>query len=237
MRAAIDRGAGVIETMLMLGGRLVDRRGHLRRLADSVELVYGSELPAGLDRELDALPPRRSARVRVSVWPAAESLESKVEVKPYRRRPLARTLIPVTVDGGLGCHKWRDRSWLADQRRQHGCGTEDELLLVDSDGEVLETEQAAVLILEGDRLVAAPNDARRLPSVTRPRALAAAEEMGLAVTVQAIGFERLLAADQVLAASSVRLIAVVVACGDRRWRPTDLAQRLTKVLFDAAERT
>ena len=232
MRAAVDRGAGLFETMLMLDGRLLDRHGHLRRLAASVETVYGSPLPAELDRELDSLPPRRTARVRVSVWPSAGSLASKVEVEPQeaRRPPLTLTLIPVEISGGLGCYKWRDRSWLEEQRRAHGSGQDAELLLLDSDGEVLETERAAVLIVEGGRLVAAPDDARRLPSLTRRSAIAAAQDLGLAPTVQPIGFERLLRADQVLVASSVRLIAAAAACGDRQWRPTDLAERLTSVL-------
>jgi para-aminobenzoate synthetase/4-amino-4-deoxychorismate lyase len=236
VRAAIDPGSGLFETMLMLEGRLVDRRRHLCRLADSVKAVYGTQLPAALDHELDGLSPRRSARVRVSVWPAAGSLLSSVEVEanPPRRRPPALTLIPVTVGGGLGCHKWRDRSWLEDQRRQRGCGTDCELLMLDSDGEVLETERAAVLIVEGSRLVAAPDDGRRLPSLTRRRAVAAAEEVGLVGTVQPIGFERLLAADQVLAASSVRLIVAAAACGARKWSPTDLPQRLTRILVLAA---
>jgi hypothetical protein len=66
--------------------------------------------------------------------------------------------------------------------------------------------------------------------LTRRRAIAAAHEIGLAPTVQPIGFERLLGADQVLVASSVRLIAAASASGNRQWRPTDLAQRLTSVL-------
>jgi para-aminobenzoate synthetase/4-amino-4-deoxychorismate lyase len=233
VRAAIDRGAGVFETMLMLDGRLVNRHGHLRRLADSIEAVYGSHLPAGLDRDLDGLLPRRSARVRVSVWPNGESLASKVEVELHQpRRPAPPlTLIPVRISGGLGCHKWRDRSWLEDQRRQRGCGADGELLLLDSEGEVLETERAAVLIVEGARLVAAPDDARRLPSLTRLGAITVSEEVGLVGTVQPIGFERLLAADQVLVASSVRLIVAAAACGNRQWPPTDVAQRLTNVLI------
>ena len=232
MRAPIDPGAGVFETMLMLDGRLVNRHRHLRRLAASVQAIYGSQLPAALDRELDALLPRPSARVRVSVWPIAGSLASQVEVEahwPQRRSP-GLTLFPVTIDGGLGCHKWRDRSWLEDQRRQRRCRKEGELLLLDSDGEVLETERAAVLIVEGGRLVAAPDDGRRLPSLTRRRAIAVAEDVGLTGTVQPIGFERLLGADQVLAASSVRLIVLAKACGNRRWRLTDVAQRLTSAL-------
>jgi branched-subunit amino acid aminotransferase/4-amino-4-deoxychorismate lyase len=232
MRAIIDRGAGVFETMLMLDGRLLDRDGHLRRLAGSVEAVYGSPLPAELHRELDSLLPRRTALVRVSVWPSAGSLASSVEVEPRtaRRLPPALTLTPVEVGGGLGCHKWRDRSWLEERRREHCCGKDGELLLLDSDGEVLETERAAVLIVEGGRVVAAPDDARRLPSLTRRRAIAAARDVGLEPTVKPIGFERLLSADQVLVASSVRLIVAATTCGDRQWRPTDIAQRLTRVL-------
>jgi branched-subunit amino acid aminotransferase/4-amino-4-deoxychorismate lyase len=69
-----------------------------------------------------------------------------------------------------------------------------------------------------------------LPSLTRRRAIAVAEDVGLTGTVQPIGFERLLGADQVLAASSVRLIVLAKACGNRRWGLTDVAQRLTSAL-------
>jgi hypothetical protein len=216
--------------MLMLHGRLVEQEGHLRRLADSVGALYGLQLPAGLDRQVERLKPASSARVRLSVWPAGGSLASKVEVEPHRPRPGGVGLIPVTIGGGLGCHKWRDRSWLDDQRLQHGCDADGELLLLDSDGEVLETERAALLIVEGDHLVAAPDDARRLPSLTRRMAIAAAGDVGLVAAVEPIGLDRLLAADQVLAASSVRLVAAAAACGERRWQPTGIARRLTTIL-------
>jgi branched-subunit amino acid aminotransferase/4-amino-4-deoxychorismate lyase len=215
----------------MLDGRLVEHEGHLRRLADSIGALYGLQLPARLERQLDGLPTLRSGRVRVSVWPAGGSLASKIEVEPHRPRRGALRLVPVTVGGGFGCHKWRDRSWLYDQHRQHGCDADCELLLLDSGGEVLETERAALLIVEGDHLVAAPDDARRLPSLTRRRALAAAADVGLAAAVEPIGLDRMLAADQVLAASSVRLVAAAAACGERRWRPTGIARRLTTILM------
>ncbi|WP_338198547.1 hypothetical protein [Candidatus Nephthysia bennettiae] len=150
----------------MLDGRVVEQEGHLRRLAVSVRAVYGLQLPDGLDRQLEGLRPLGSTRVRLSVWPVGGSLASEVEVEPHLPRPGALRLIPVTIGGGLGCHKWRDRSWLNDQRLQHDCDADSELLLLDSDREVLETERAAVLIVEGHNLVAAPDDTRRLPSLT-----------------------------------------------------------------------
>jgi para-aminobenzoate synthetase / 4-amino-4-deoxychorismate lyase len=239
LKAAIDRGAGVFETMLMLDGRLVEQDGHLRRLADSVRALYRQQLPAGLHSQLESLPPLRTARVRVSVWPVGGGSPAlKVEVEPQGPRygPGALRLLPVTIAGGFGCHKWRDRSWLDGQRRRHRCDADCELLLLDSDGEVLETERAALLIVEGDRLVAAPDDARRLPSLTRRRAIAAAAEVGLVSAVEPIGLDRLLTADQVLAASSVRLVAAATACGDRRWQPTALARRLTGILLTSSPR-
>ena len=200
----------------------------MRRLAASVSGLYGLALPPALDRDLDRLPHRGRALVRVSVWPRQRSLDSKIEVEPHRRprRPPRPELIPVTITGGLGCHKWRDRSWLEHQRRQHACGPDRELLLLDERGEVLETERAAVLIIEGGSLVAMPDDGRRLPSLTRRRAMAVAAEVGFEVRVEAIGLERLLAADQVLSASSVRQLVAAEACGDRRWGLTDTADRL-----------
>lgn len=77
-----------------------------------------------------------------------------------------------------------------------------------------------MLIVEGDSLVAMPGDGRRLPSLTRRRAMAVAAEMGWQVKVESISLERLLAADQLLLASSVRQLVAADACLERRWRLT-----------------
>lgn len=237
MIAAIDRDAGVFETIRMREGRLVDCQAHLRRLARSAEELFGLHLPDRVDRELAALACLPRARIRVAVWPLAGSLAFNVEAEPYGEDgpPPPLTLVPVTVAGGLGYHKWRDRSWLAGQRRALARSRNAELLLLDVDGEVLETERAAVLLVEGDRMVAAPDDARRLPSLTRRRLLAAAEVAGLEVSVEPIHLDRLLAADLVLAGSSIRLVARVAGCDGRHWRSHGDEHRLAHYLFRALD--
>jgi branched-subunit amino acid aminotransferase/4-amino-4-deoxychorismate lyase len=235
--AAIDRDAGVFETVRMREGRLIDCQAHLRRLAQSAEELFGLQLPDRVGRELGALPRLPRARIRVAVWPLAESLAWKMEAEPYSEDgpPPPLTLVPLTVAGGLGCHKWRDRSWLAAQRRARARRRNVELLLLDVDGEVLETERAAVLLVEGDRLVAAPDDARRLPSLTRRRLLSAADAAGLEVSVERIDLKRLLAADLVMAGSSIRLVARIAGCGRRRWRSDGEGRGLANDLFRALD--
>ena len=102
-------------------------------------------------------------------------------------------LAPYVLPGGLGPHKWRDRA-LLDALAARG-GTP---LLLDADGEVLEAAWAAVVLVEGERRIAPPDDDRRLPSITL-RALPG-------LVREPFGLARLRAADDVLLAASVSLL-------------------------------
>ena len=84
-------------------------------------------------------------------------------------------LRPVIVPGGLGAHKWRDRTLLAAHEADDPAAMP---LLLDADGLVLETSRASVVIRAHDgRLYTPPADGRILPGVTaahaqaRPRAV------------------------------------------------------------------
>ncbi len=97
------------------------------------------------------------------------------------------------LPGGLGPHKWRDRRLLGALAARGGTP-----LLLDADGEVLEAAWAAVVLVEGGRMVAPPDDDRRLPSITL---------RGLTGLVrERFDLDRLRAADAVLLAASVSLL-------------------------------
>jgi para-aminobenzoate synthetase/4-amino-4-deoxychorismate lyase len=213
-RRALDRGRerpdpalGVIETIGLRGGELVELERHLARLTRSVEAVLDAPLPADLaGRARAAAAAVRDGALRIDVAPAARSaLEVTYTPRPPAAPgPAITRVVPVALPGGLGEHKWRDRR-LIDALTARLGGMP---LFVDADGAVLETGIANVWIVEGDALVTPPADGRLLPGITRERALAlpgAREEP--------VDLDRLEAADAVLLTSSVGLVRVAAGLG------------------------
>ena len=138
-------------------------------------------------------PPRRSGESacsparRASRWRPSRSHPSPL--------PDPVTLAPAVLPGGLGAHKWVDRSLLDELAVR----LEAVPLLVDLDGDVLEAAYANVFVVEGSHLVTPPLDGRQLPGTVRARVLAlhpAREER--------LTLDRIAAADEVLLASSIR---------------------------------
>jgi para-aminobenzoate synthetase/4-amino-4-deoxychorismate lyase len=106
------------------------------------------------------------------------------------------TLRPVVLPGGLGPHKWADRT-LIDALS----GPAQTPLFCDLDGHVLEAGYAAVAIVEGDTLVVPPLDGRLLPSVSRERLLATTDKT---VVLEPITLKRARRADAILLTSALR---------------------------------
>jgi len=105
-------------------------------------------------------------------------------------------LVPALLPGGLGAHKWADRT-LVDALSGPGSTP----LFCDLDGTVLEAGYAAVLIVEGDRLIAPPLDGRILPSVSRQRLL---ETTPLDVVIESFTLDRARSADAIVLTSALR---------------------------------
>ncbi len=124
---------------------------HLARLRHSVRELYGEELP-----EIDV--PDFDGAVRIDYVPGQPVT---VTTREYTPRPLPIVLTPVTLPGGLGAHKWRDRLPLGDA------------LLLDGDGTVLEAAWASVLIEREGVLYTPREDGRILPGTSRPDAIQA----------------------------------------------------------------
>jgi para-aminobenzoate synthetase/4-amino-4-deoxychorismate lyase len=185
---------GLIETVLVAGGRAVRAAEHLARLragAAALGLPWRPEI-AG---ELAAAAARLGdAALRIEL----DSGGWRLVPRPLPESgPL--TLRPVRLAGGLGALKWADRR-LIDAHAGPGVAA----LICDLDGSVLEAAHAGVLIVEGERIVAPALDGRLLASISRAHALAAAGRGGLDVSLEPVSFERARAATALLLTSSLR---------------------------------
>jgi len=127
----------------------------------------------------------------------AAEVESDL-VFPSRERAVA--LRSVSVDGGLGKHKWIDRTLL--ERAGDGAGAVP--MLVDRDGMVLEASRASVFAVRDGAPVTPPADGRILPGITRDRVVELARTAGLDPREERLSPSDLLQADEVFLAGSVR---------------------------------
>jgi para-aminobenzoate synthetase/4-amino-4-deoxychorismate lyase len=196
-----DLSQGVFETLLVRDGRLQALQRHLDRMATSVDELYGLTLP---DRLPDTVRRRASGlsgahRLRVDAIPANGALSVSLKTSVLSARPRRFTCAPVTIAGGHGGHKWRDREALA--------GGPYVPLVVDEDGCVLEAAWANVWLLEGRRLSTPPADGRLLAGVTRARLLALAPSLGLEAAERPIALAEARPAPGLLLTSSLSLVA------------------------------
>jgi aminodeoxychorismate synthase component I len=223
-----DPDRGVFSTILVCDGAAVDLRLHLDRLGDSVRKLYGLALPRDLDQRVrTAAEAHRWGRLRILARPAAGvDAETDVEVHLIGGPPDARPmrLAPAALPGGLGAHKWRDRS-LLDELEGRLVAVP---LLVDLDGDVLEAAHANVWIVEGDALVTPPLDGRLLPGTVRARLLAEAPA-GLESREERMTLDRLAAADELLLTSSVRGVHPAALAG-RAGSRFEVGARLRELL-------
>ncbi len=191
-----DERGGLLETIGIVDGVPVALDRHLERLRASLLALYGAPL---LDLRAEIADAARGAgRLRLLADP-----DGTVTVQAGPPAPSGPdSLEPVTVPGGLGAHKWRDRRWLD---ALSAAVAPAQPLLVDLDGYVLEAANAAVLIVDPDgTLVAPPLDGRILPSVTRAIALERAHAEGTRIVIRPLLLHELATAREVILASAVR---------------------------------
>jgi para-aminobenzoate synthetase / 4-amino-4-deoxychorismate lyase len=193
-RDALDYGArpdpalGIFETLLIQDGELPMGEAHLARINASAQELYGVEV---------ALPPateahrRGNGRERLTFVPGSGL---RVEVGAIGPDPVYAGIAPFTLAGGLGRHKWADRR-LLDALSEAADGALP--LLLDTDGAVLESSWASVLIEERGRLISPPTDGRALPGIGRLR---------LQYDEEPVDLDRLLAADAVVLTSALRVV-------------------------------
>jgi para-aminobenzoate synthetase/4-amino-4-deoxychorismate lyase len=119
-------------------------------------------------------------------------------------------LQPVTVPGGVGAHKWRDRRLLEALETATAPRAP---LLVDLDVLVLETSRSSIFAVIDGTLVTPPLDGRILPGVARAGVLADAAALGIAVEERPLALTELLHADAALACNALRGVEPVAAVG------------------------
>ncbi len=199
--------AGVFTSMLVRDGRVADLAAHLARLEASTIELYGKRLPAGSRGQLaDCLASRPSGRLRVSVRPVGGPLQVTVEVAATAPAAPAVTLRPVVVPRGIGPLKWRDRRLLSWLTSRAGTAADEHLLLVDANGDVLETDRSNVFAVIGGVLHTPPLDGRLLPGVTRAAILRLAAERGIPAREAPLSVARLAEASEVFVTNSVHYV-------------------------------
>lgn len=218
-----DPAQGVFETMLVLDGRPIERDAHLARLSASLAELFPRHTPPDLG-EIDVpvergpygpLPTGTSAggagdglsSLRVTVAPdAGDRLVARTSVREVERERVLPTgtvaLSSFALTGGLGPHKWADRSLL--DAAQARLPAEALPLIVDGDGSVLEASRANVFAVRDGALFTPPTDGRILPGVTRMRVLEIADSAGLRTHESGLSGGDLLAAEEVFLTGSVR---------------------------------
>jgi para-aminobenzoate synthetase/4-amino-4-deoxychorismate lyase len=138
--------------------------------------------------------------MRIDVVPHDDRLETKISFREIGQRAGSAALHSLAVPGGLGAHKWRDRSLLDHAQARLG-GLP---LVVDIDGSVVEAARANVFAVRDGALFTPPLDGRILPGVTRARVIELAKSAAIPVHEQPLRRDDLLGADEAFLTGSVR---------------------------------
>jgi para-aminobenzoate synthetase / 4-amino-4-deoxychorismate lyase len=221
MAAVPDPRHGIFETLLIIDGRPVELEAHLERLSASLAELFPDRTPPLLAEEART----RSAcldmgSLRVAVAPTVGDFDLEFEL----RTPQVGAFLPISgsnaptavvdlraiaLDGGLGCHKWVDRSLL--DETQAKLPLDSLPLIVDTDGAVLEASRANLFAVCDGTLCTPPLDGRILPGITRMRTLELAASVGMKTREITLSRVDLLDADEVFLTGSVRGIERVRA--------------------------
>jgi para-aminobenzoate synthetase / 4-amino-4-deoxychorismate lyase len=228
--------AGVFTSLLVADGATRGLAAHLARLESSVRDLYGKDLPASLPADLArCLAAGPSGRLRITVRPVGGPLQATVEVVPLSPpatgiKPTGIKLSPVTVAGGIGARKYRDRRLLAELAAQARTGQDQHVLLTDETGELLETDRANVFAVIDGVLLTPPADGRLLPGTTRAAVLRAARDRGILIGQKPLTLDELTEASEVFVTNAVVGVLPVTAIGDRTWPPGPVTAALAAAL-------
>ena len=232
--------AGVFSSLLVTDGQTRGLADHLARLASSVRDLYGKDLPAGLQADLAAcLASAPTGRLRITVRPVGGPLQSTVEIVPLQPAPApagaaaAITLRPATVAGGIGGRKWRDRRLLAALAARAGSAADQQVLITDETGEILETDRANVFAVIDGVLLTPPADGRLLPGTTRAAVMRAAHARGIRVGQKPLTLDELASATEVFVTNAVVGVLPVTAVDGcpAGWPPGPVTETLAAALI------
>ncbi|HEY5815542.1 MAG TPA: aminotransferase class IV [Solirubrobacterales bacterium] len=207
-----DPAQGVFETLLVHDGRPVELDAHLARLEASLAALFPDRPIPELRDEIQARAGGVEAgSVKATVAPSGAGARARVESRSSGAFATHRTtnapgaaiaLHAFELPGGLGAHKWADRSLLEGAQAEL---PDDALpLILDEDGTVLEASRANVFAVRAGALFTPALDGRILPGITRARVLELAAATGVEAHESALRRADLLAADEVFLTGSVR---------------------------------
>jgi para-aminobenzoate synthetase / 4-amino-4-deoxychorismate lyase len=204
-----DQRHGVIETFLIVDDSPVELDAHLSRLSASVRALYGEDPPDSRDLVISRARGGGLGRLRLTVEPRGgggfEVYVVAAPVEPasvFPTRELGASLFTMTVDRGLGEHKWADRAVL---ERAEAMGPRGAVpLLVGEDGEVLEASRGNLFTVRDGRLLTPPLDGQILPGVARARVIEIAGELGIEVSEEPIRMSEMRDFEEVFLTGSVR---------------------------------
>jgi para-aminobenzoate synthetase/4-amino-4-deoxychorismate lyase len=204
-----DPEKGVFETMLVIDGRPVELGAHLHRLSSSLATVFGAAPPRRARKAILAAARRvRHGKLRITIAPIGKRRTRMSISTAEIERPLifpsaehAVALRSFAVEGGLGTHKWADRSLL-----EHAAASSaGELpLLLSRDGAVLEASRGSVFLVRDGSLQTPATDGRILPGIARRRVIEVAHATGVEAREGRLTLDDLLRSDEVFLAGSVR---------------------------------
>jgi para-aminobenzoate synthetase / 4-amino-4-deoxychorismate lyase len=230
--------AGVFTTLRVANGQAHDLGRHLARLGNSTRQLYGKDLPPSVHTDIDAyLSAGASGRLRITARPNGGPLKVTAEVIPAGPPPASVTLRPVTIPGGLGAHKWRDRRLLADLTGLAGAGPEEQLLIQDRGGDILETDRANIFAVIDGVLHTPATDGRLLPGITRAEVLRIASTEDIATKAAPMTRAHLRRASEVFVTNAMHgAIPVRAIAGTAAWQAGPVTARIA-ALFGARPAT
>jgi para-aminobenzoate synthetase / 4-amino-4-deoxychorismate lyase len=204
-----DLRHGVIETFLIVDDSPVELDAHLSRLSASVRALYDEEPPDSRDVVVSRARGGGLGRLRLTVEPRSgggfEVYVVAAPVEPASVFPtddLGASLFTMTVDRGLGEHKWADRAVL---ERAEAMGPRGAVpLLVGEGGEVLEASRGNLFTVRDGRLLTPPLDGQILPGVARARVIEIAGKLGVEVDEEPIRLSEMHDFEEVFLTGSVR---------------------------------
>ncbi len=255
-----DRGFqfadSVYEVVLVVGGRLVDRDGHMERLSRSMDRMAFASRPdiAGLTAVLDGLPGRNGisdgmvyVQVTRGAWARNMSPGSAPDGTPPTIVAYARALaIPRRLAAMRPLHVLSapDRRWghcdikttaLAGNmlaRAQAQAAGADEAWLVAADGTVTEATAANAWIVRDGVIHTRAEGPEILGGITRRRILALAQDLGIPTRIAAFRPADVAAADEAFQTSATALITPLASI-DGVAKSDPAGWPVSTMLFDA----
>ncbi len=211
-----DPARGVFSTALVVEGEIVALDDHLRRLDASARSLYDTPPPEGIAHAArQAAAGQALARLRITLMPEPGGMATDIKLASIPREIVlpgwdrAMRLRTVEVAGWTGAHKLADRRLLDDLDAR--CAPES-ALLVDADGNVLETARANIFVVDAEGVLCTPPaDGRVLPGIARHTTLALARDEGVTVRERAVSLNELAASQELFTTGSVRGVEPVCA--------------------------